>query len=371
MVWRILEKKSVYLGAERRYGKTHIIRKMCGEPHTDWHAEFMELEAIHTADEFAEAVSQRTFHYLGLQKRTAKKIASFFHSLAGIELSGVMKFPAHDKRPTNYWKTLLQSAVEDVIEQQSGKRLVFFWDEMPYMIDAIAKRQGETTAMEVLDVCRSIRQSAQTGRDFRMVLTGSIGLHHVLSRLKEQGYSNAPVNDMEPIEVPPLSPVDAADLARRLIEGEKLITADAVAAAEVAAAETGYIPFYIHSVIAEMSNRGQHADPEIIKDTVQDLITGIQDKWSLRHFRDRINTYYPTDKVAVLAILDCVAASDKPLSIQDLLALLKHAGPIDDERVRDLLRLLQLDHYIQRDKTGSITFFSDTLHRWWKFDRGL
>jgi hypothetical protein len=371
MLWRVLEKKSIYLGAERRYGKTRIIQKMCLEPHPDWHAEFMELEGVHTADEFAEAVSHRAFQYLGVQKRTTKKIAGFLHTLAGIELGGVLKFPEVNKRPANYWKILLQSAVEDVIEQQSGKRLVFFWDEMPYMIDAIAKRQGETTAMEILDVCRSIRQSPQTGPDFRMVLTGSIGLHHVLSHLKEQGYSNAPINDMEPIEVPPLAPADAAELARRLMAGEKLKTADAAAAAELVAAETGNIPYYIHYVVAEMSNRALPADEATIKATVQDLITGVQDKWSLRHFRDRISTYYPNDEGAVLAILDCVAARDKPISIQELLAALKHGGPVDAERVRELIRLLQHDHYVHRDNTGAFTFFANTLRRWWRFDRGL
>ncbi len=34
--------------------------------------------------------------------------------------------------------------------------MVFFWDEMPFLLANIAKREGPAVAMEVLDVLRSL-----------------------------------------------------------------------------------------------------------------------------------------------------------------------------------------------------------------------
>ncbi len=57
LIWDTLEIKSVRLEAERRIGKTSIIRKMRDEPHGGWSPIYMELERIHSAEELAEAVS--------------------------------------------------------------------------------------------------------------------------------------------------------------------------------------------------------------------------------------------------------------------------------------------------------------------------
>jgi hypothetical protein len=261
--------------------------------------------------------------------------------------------------------------VGDLVEQQGEDRVVFFWDEMPYMIDAIAKRQGETVAMEVLDVCRALRQSPQTGRGFRMVLTGSLGLHHVLGRLKQQGYSNAPVNDMEPVDLPPLDQEDAEELARRLVQGEGLRTADEVSSARAIATESGCIPFYIHVIVRELAVRSRSADPADVAAVVQEQLMDPQDRFMLRHFRERINTYYPDDIKLVLAMLDAVAGTDRPQTLRKLFGVAKHAGPVDEERVRELLRLLQLDHYLGRDADGAFAFRSALLRRWWRYDRGI
>src|SRR5207253_3194423 len=99
--------------------------------------------------------------------------------------------PEKKNRPDGYWKTLLTQAVEDLVEQQAaaGKRVVFLFDEMPWMLSAIAdpQRDGAQTVMELLDLLRGLRQSATTGKGFRIVLCGSVGMHHVLAELRSAG----------------------------------------------------------------------------------------------------------------------------------------------------------------------------------------
>ncbi len=55
--------------------------------------------------------------------------------------------------------------------------------------------------MEMLDTLRALRQ---TYPQLKMVYTGSIGLHHVVAKLKKLGYNNVPTNDMYPYELQPL-----------------------------------------------------------------------------------------------------------------------------------------------------------------------
>src|SRR5438067_2003161 len=99
------------------------------------------------------------------------------------------------------------------------------------------RRIGKTSILHKMEAEPPI------GWGFRMVLCGSIGLHHVLGSLKQQGYKNQPVNDMTLVEVPPLDPPVASELATCLLVGEGL-TGDPTAP-RIIAEQTGGFPYYI------------------------------------------------------------------------------------------------------------------------------
>jgi hypothetical protein len=77
----------------------------------------------------------------------------------------------------------------------------------------------------VLDNLRALRQTYGSA-GLRMVLTGSIGLHHVIAALKRQRYANSPLNDTYPLEVPPLDAGPAHELAAQLIDLLRLMEQD-------------------------------------------------------------------------------------------------------------------------------------------------
>ena len=104
------------------------------------------------------------------------------------------KFP---EIASTHWKMLLTKTIEDLVNNQE-LQIILLWDEMPYMLGNL----GDEAAMEILDTLRSLRQ---TYPDVRMVFTGSIGLHHIISKLRQVGYSNDPTNDMYPVDISPLS----------------------------------------------------------------------------------------------------------------------------------------------------------------------
>lgn len=58
------------------------------------------------------------------------------------------------------------------------------------MLESIRRSEGEPLAAEVLDTLRSLRMEHGF---FRVIFTGSIGLHHVLKRLTDARIPSSPV----------------------------------------------------------------------------------------------------------------------------------------------------------------------------------
>ncbi len=57
-LWQVLERQSLLLTAERRMGKTSVIKKMTAQPLPQMLVKFRDLEGLRTPLEFVEAVLQ-------------------------------------------------------------------------------------------------------------------------------------------------------------------------------------------------------------------------------------------------------------------------------------------------------------------------
>ncbi|MCA9110499.1 MAG: hypothetical protein KDA52_11150 [Planctomycetaceae bacterium] len=367
LAWEQLDQQSIQMTAERRIGKTSLIRKMCKEAPSGWVPVLQDLEKIHTASDFSKSVFEKVEDYLSKKEKFANKARQWLSEMGGAEVGGVFKMP---KLEATSWKALLTHTIHDLVEGQYPDRLVFFWDELPYMLQGIGKRDGQDTAMEVLDVLRAIRHEHHEG--FRMVVTGSIGLHHVISTLKSQGYSNEPVNDLYHLEVPPLEPEDARELARALILGEGLIVTDMTESITAIAEAADNVPFYIHHIVKHLKiHHQQKADVAAITKSVETQLRDANDPWELRHYRDRLKTYYPNDEKVALAILDAQATADAPQSVDQLFEAVKSQETFTDrDHLLDLLRMMDQDHYLKRTADG-YQFRFPLIGRWWRMDRAL
>lgn len=366
-IWRRLEGRSVVLSAERRMGKTSIIKKMKAEPLAGVLPVWRDLEKVRTPEEFAELVFQDVEEHLGRFQRTALKARNFLSSIGGTEIKGVIKLP---QIQSHHWKSLLSHTIEDLVTHQDS-RLIFFWDELPLMIYNIKQSNGEVAAMEVLDLLRDLRQ---THESLRMVFTGSIGLHNVLTGLKREGYANDPVNDMAKVDVPPLQ-VDstAITLIEALMDGENIEATDKHAVSSCLAETVDGFPFYIQHVVEQLAMMKKSATEELVMEIVARFLVDDNDAWELRHFRTRIDTYYlPDERPYALALLDILASDAEPLSFDKLFNLLKTKIVTEDsELARKVLTLIQLDHYVTRDTNGAYMFRFPIIRRWWRLERGI
>ncbi len=371
-IWDTIAQQSIRMNAERRIGKTTIIKKLCAEPRSGWVPIFQDLEQYHTALEFAEAVYAEVDRFLSKWERTARRARGFLVSIGGTEIGGKFKLPKFDRNAP--WKEILTKAIEDLVEEREkiDEHPLFLWDEVPYMLASITSREGEKVAMEVLDTLRALRQD-QGDKGLRMILTGSIGIHHVIHSLKRQNYANSPLNDTFPLEILPLAQAPARELAAKLVAGENIPTQAPDELADSIARIADGFPFYIHHIVKAMKLTGRAASPELVEEIVSGQLLDANDPWELNHYRERIPVYYgKEDEAAVLGILDGVAVRDEPVSISDLLTELKNMGLLADrELLITLLRLVEQDHYLSRDTQGRYQFRFALLKRWWILSRGL
>ena len=236
--------------------------------------------------------------------------------------------------------------------------------------------------MEILDALRGIRQ---THRHVRMVYCGSIGMHHVINALKKSGHTNPALNDLFTMPLPPLTSLHGAELARKLILGEALRCEDLDSTTTLLAAAVDCVPFYIHSVVKELAMRKAAVTPDEVNAVVDHSIVTAHDPWHLRHFEDRLASYYGSDRELIAgALLDELAVATQPLRLQDLQQSIASnsrlaAGTLgtaiqsgDIKPLRELLEDLSQDHYIsQVAATGRYMFQFPLIKKWWAVRRGL
>ena len=123
-LWRVLARQSLELSAERRIGKSSVIKKMTAEPAPGFVAFYQDLEGVRTRLEFVESVHRQVEVLLSGKRKQLHRLRALARALGGAEFSGVRlpRVSAPD------WKRLLQAICED-LQDNVLQTMVFFWDE--------------------------------------------------------------------------------------------------------------------------------------------------------------------------------------------------------------------------------------------------
>jgi hypothetical protein len=366
-MWRILEGRSIYMNDLRRIGKTQIMVKMHAQPPQGWLSVKCDLGGTHSAEEFATLAYKMSEDVLSKKKRTLRQMKELLGKAAGTQFAGIIKLPDGSPAP---WKEVLRRTFADIEEEMTtlgpDQRMVFFWDEVPFLLSNIVRTQGSAVAMEVLDTLRSLGQDHNR---IRLLLTGSVGIHHVLEDLKRQGYLGSPLNRMELVQPGPLEPAHGIALAEALLTGANLQCADPATCARELAESVGCVAFYIHKLVSRLP-RASSLTPESITKALDREITSDNNDWDLRHYRDRLRPYYGEDEKLALLVLDALAVGG-PLTFQAIRQEVSAQMAVEEERLRSLLKLLGMDHYLIRTADNEYRFYLDLIRRWWRLDRNL
>lgn len=363
-----LATQSVLMVAERRVGKTHVLAKLKAQAPRDWIVVYRDMSATRSAAEFVQNVMEDLYPHLKAQTNFRNWLQGLGEQMGGTQL-GPVKLPSIAPK---HWKRVLGEAIEHLEAQDSAKCVVFLWDELPWMLQAIAQTNPQD-AMELLDTLRTLRQRQAT--KLRMVFTGSLGLHHIVRVLKAQGYNNTPVNDMFTLEVPALDLPDARDLLKRLFDDNQLHIANPKDF-DTIANSLDCLPFYIHHLVAALLKSHSPSHPPLewvhIKKVITQGIHSINNPWDLQHYEERTQPYYSAQRGEALALLDAVASAGQPLTMKETIQRAKASNPaVDEQQWLELTRLLERDHYFVRTEANTLQFKFSVVQRWWLWHRGL
>ena len=345
-VWRALDRQSVLLTAERRMGKTSVLLKLEAEPLTERCVIKRTLQGIRTPEEFVRKLVADVDNAIpGLIR---KSIGDRLRK-AGVKSIGSTPISVEFEPATpESWKDVVTETFR-VLDEDVDELVVLLWDEAPQMIADIDTERGSGVAREMLDVLRAARESH---RGIRMVLSGSLGIHHVVAALRSEGGMWAPTHDMRALDLPPLAEDDAVFLAGELLRNDDVACDDRDAVASAIASEVDCMPYYIHQTALRLRDRGRAGermpvDVATVEKEVEDAICDPLDPWELGHYVSRTPVYYGNDADLVNAVLDIVARDSAPLDIAMIRErLAAHGPPPEIERLRELVDLLCRDYYL-------------------------
>ncbi len=378
-IWKTLKTDSLVFTAERRIGKTTVLKELRNNPVGNAIVIYSDVEKVTSPLGFVEAIVNSVDEYLTKKQLAISWLRNLRTELGGVDVAGVCKIP---ESRANSWQLLLERTLRTVCENQKQKRLVFLWDEMPYMLQKLDKfcvngASDKSIALSVLDTLRALRSEYE---NLRVIYTGSIGLHHVINQLKRHGLSSDPTNDMIDIEIGPLSMNDAIEMIDELLllEGVSARKNVTLKIAE----STDCVPFYIRRVIAMIVLRGEDPTENYIDKLVVDTLTSAGDPWKMQHFVDRLDVYYSgtvtdSDSLEIQLhhiariVLNHIANSQVPQSTMECVnAIASQVKYSSRLTIEDLMRDLRKDFYLVLDSDGNYDYKFPLLRRWWLLNQG-
>lgn len=364
--WSVLERQGLVISAERRIGKTHIVLKMQEECRSGYLPFYQDLEAVHSVADLIRSIyaliETSSDAPPRIRARIAKWSGLFPKKIAGIEL------PATDST----WQPLLSEAFDNLIRLADDRVLLMLWDEFPLMLHNLQHNEGHGSAMKLLDFLRALRL-ARSDR-LRFLFTGSIGLHLVLRSLRVEGNANDPVNDMLSLTVPPMAPGETRKLAAALLQETRAAPSDIPELASRIASEVGGFPYYVHHVVDQIHQLRRQPGLQDVSSAVDSLIYDSHDPANLNYYVNRLSLYYSEgDRSLALVVLDTIAGQTSPRTTPELVNLCRHRDPsLADEQLRELLKVLAQDHYIEPKQGASgvaYDFRWQLVKKWWKETR--
>ncbi len=383
-IWKKLESKSLRLTAERRIGKTTVMKKMLAEPRPGTAVLFLDLEKADSPRRFTEVLLQEVKPLLSTKQKATGWFEKFLTDIGGTEIGGVIKIPEGDR---SGWKRTLDKAFDRVCSQNSETQVVLLLDELPYMLQKIAayEKQAGTTDHAALELLDSLRALRHKHTNLRMIFAGSVGLHHVLTELRQTDFASQPVNDMPPVEIGGLALADAVTLAGRWLQAEKIriAPADCERLPNELAVLTDRVPFYLERVVARLAELEGPVSVQDARQIVRQHLTDDNDVWEMEHFRGRLKIYYhgSSDDASgrpilnanlASAILDILAMAPNPQTIDEVWAAMKARMALDNrDQIIQLLKSLAQDHYLTSDPEKRYAFRFPLIRQWWVLAQGI
>ena len=347
----------VYLAAPRRVGKTAIMHHLEDNPRENYEFKYIITESVDNATDYFKHLVEALHRLKSIPGKTLDAISDLFRNINEIEVQG-FKIGLGERgiAALDQLKDLIKTL------DTGGKKVVIMIDEFPQTVENILRESGEGTAEQFLQLNREIRHEAT--ENIRFILTGSIGLTTTAERLN----ATTAINDLNVIEIPPLSRDEAEALTVKLLDAAE-VPHEAQTVQYLLDKMEWFIPFHIQLIAQELIDACEDTDEAVNEGTVDsvfDKITGRQnDHYFVNYYSRLEQTFSDNEYRFALAVLDTLTQTDE-LSLEQIKELAQAHSPVNYPIV---LRTLLFDGYIFSTEKENQTFYSFTspvLRLWWR-----
>lgn len=326
---------SVGLFGLRRIGKSSILHAVQAKlKFAKREAVFVDLQGAGNVVAFFESLicaltksesGRQITGQLTSSKALSTVVTSFFGRLAGLGSQGDSSPQAGDLNA--YLRTvgeLIANAVESLDED---KRPILLLDELPYLLDHAIKAGAQSAEIEaLLAMLRMWR-----GKGLAMLLSGSIGLYGWTRR---KNIDAVHLNDLVPVDLPPLSKQEATEFLGKLVQAEALDWwTDATTEAVIEHTSALY-PSFLQFAVQKLK-RTKDGSPQSVARTIATEVRPKHDMPFYRQFDDRIQEYGDLREVA-LTVIGRACKSD--LSYDEFRKLLDPLAPVHRSDLESMLR---------------------------------
>ncbi len=323
---------------------------------------YVITESAHSSEEFYQKLLEEILKSpaIGALARKKESIANLIKGVIGRIES--LKFPWVEvdfgaKKPETF-----QASFEKLIAEyeKEAVMLVLMIDEFPQTVENIRIAHGPEEAIRFLRLAREQRQNANPA--IRFVYTGSIGLPSVVKKLA----STSVINDLNVIDIPPLTSDEATKFSKLLLESYK-VPYKPEALDYLQEKINWLIPFHIQLAVQELIDvfdmSGQELDESAVGQAITQLLNVRNDIYFKHYFVRLKNIFQGASYSFALSFLNQLAA-ESTMSAAAVRELADKHGVND--ALEAILESLEYDGYIHFDTAGKIyRFNSYLLQKWW------
>lgn len=343
----------IFLSAPRRAGKTSIMRFMEENPRKGYAFVYINVEDIEDSEEYFRTLSEELLNSDAVTKfmKASKKTRSLFEDFADhvkkIKVWGIEVETQASEQPkySKEFETLMSSL------DTTSFTIVLLVDEFPVTVEQIEKKHGIDESRRFLHMNRSIRQRAKRGIQF--LYTGSIGLPNIARKLD----ATATINDLNVVEVPPLSRKEASDFIRKLLRNYS-IKSEKGTIPYILDKLRWLMPFFIQLVVQMLIDESEITGEPIKPDTVDkvfDKASNHRNNIYFENYYSRLDKSLVKEEAKLAKMILSKIATENEVAL-DAFKKEKNAAAV--------LEILEFDGYINMNG-GFYSFNSPILKNWW------
>lgn len=370
---RLAEGAHILLVAQRRMGKTSLMKEIKRRQTDRYTCLFIDLQKAATAEEAIVEISLALKPHKTLWLKTKDLFANALGKIiTGIEeLSlGEVGIKLRAGLTSGNWSEKGDALFTILAESELPVLLLV--DEVPLMINRMLKGEDFKITHErkakVDEFMSWLRKNslAHQGK-IRIVLSGSIGFEPIL---RQAGLS-ATINNFMPFDLKPWEPATAIGCLQALANEYGVHFKDQAEAAMVARLGC-CIPHHVQMFFSHVHDRCKRRGrmefyPDEVNEIYESEMLGIRGHVELTHYEDRLKLVIGPELYPLALEILTETATTGSLTREALVALLKgyeFAERDVREASEEIMRVLGHDGYIKAGKDGYV-FESHLLKDWW------